>query len=187
MALVTLEIPHLSPEAKKRLADRILYEMQKEGIPVSTTVVMFRPMTDDLYVDGLLVEAEAPKPERPAAPLFSLAATPMAPIAAPPASAPAKGKPGRKSKSAHEAAREMLTGLLVERLSINSFEAQKAFDKAGLECNPALLRRLFQEMEQKGLVARTGNKRGTRYVLKAPEGDRGPAPIKLTKAEAIEE
>lgn len=187
MALVTLEIPHLSSEAKKRLADRILYEMQKEGIPVSTTVVMFRPMTDDLYVDGLLVEAEAPKPERPAAPLFSLAATPVAPPAPVASAAPAKGKPGRKPKNALDEAREMLTGLLVERLSINSFEAQKAFDKAGMECNPALLRRLFQEMEQKGLVSRTGNKRGTRYVLKAPEGDKGAGPIKLVKAEPSDE
>jgi hypothetical protein len=186
MAIVTLEIPHLSPEAKKRLADRILYEMQKEGIPVATTVLMFRPLSDDLYVDGILVEAEPAKPA-PAAPLFSLAATPIHAISTPAPAAPvAKGKPGRKPKSTVEAARDLLRGLLADRRSINSFEAQKAFDKAEVDCNPALLRRLFQELEKEGLVARTGNKRGTRYVLKVPEGEKGPAAIKLVKAEHLD-
>jgi hypothetical protein len=190
MAIITLEVPTLSPEAKKRLGDRILHALQLEGVPPATTVLMFRPVADDLYIDGLLVEAE---PERPApsAPLFSLTASAMPPIQAPivPASMSAlsKGKPGRKVKTSIEASRDLLKSLLMERRSINSFEAQKAFEKADMECTPALLRKLFNEMEEEGIVLRTGMKRGTRYIQKGPDQDKTAASIKLVKAESSDD
>lgn len=182
MAIVTLETPTLSSEAKKRLGDRILHALQLEGIAPATTVMMFRTVTDDLYMDGLLVEAE-PVRSTPAlaAPVFTLAAAP-APVAAPAPEAPA-AKGGRKKKSEVEASRDLLRALLTERRSVNSFEAQKAFEKANLDCTPTLLRRLFQEMESQGLVTRTGMKRGTRYVLRVPEGEGSAPGIKLVKAE----
>ncbi len=191
MAIITLEVPTLSPEAKKRLGDRILHALQLEGVPPATTVLMFRPIADDLYIDGLLIEAE---PERPApsAPLFSLTASAAPPIQAPivssMTSSMAKGKPGRsKVKSSIEASRDLLKSLLMERRSINSFEAQKAFEKADMECTPALLRKLFNEMEEEGIVLRTGMKRGTRYIQKGPDQDKTAASIKLVKADSSED
>lgn len=182
MAIVTLEIPTLSPEAKKRLGDRILHALQMEGIAPATTVMMFRTVSDDLYMDGLLVEAEPVRSApAPVAPVFTLA--PAAPAPAPAPEAP-QAKGGRKKKSEIEASRDLLRGLLTERRSVNSFEAQKAFEKANLDCTPTLLRRLFQEMEADGLVTRTGMKRGTRYVLRVPEGEAGAPGIKLVKAES---
>lgn len=186
MAIVTLEIPSLPPEAKKRLGDRILHALQLEGVAPATTILMFRPVADDLYMDGLLVEAEPQKPVA-SAPAFSLAASMAVPAPMPtPNLLSAKSKPGRKPKTSLEASRDLLKSLLMERRSINSFEAQKAFEKADLDCTPALLRKLFGEMEEEGMVARTGMKRGTRYVMKGPEHEKNNASIKLVKADSIE-
>lgn len=182
MAIVTLQLPALTKEQKKKLGDGILYELQKAGIAPASTVVIFKPLVEDLYLDSLLVEAPAAQPLPAPAPLVI---TPVFEAALPPAAAgPKKG--GRLNKADKQDLRGKLLHELRTRGSLSSFEAQEALELKDQDGAPATLRRLFSDLEAEGIIGKTGQKRGTRYVLKGVLEAKVSPSVKLIKAEAGE-
>lgn len=184
MAIITLQLPPLTKEQKKSLGNGILYELQKVGVSPASTVVMFKPLTEDVYMDSLLVEAPvahapAPAPAVVVAPVFE--------AALPPASAAAK-KGGRLNKADKQDLRGKLVDELRRKGSLSSFEAQEALGLKDQDGAPATLRRLFSDLEEEGIIGKTGQKRGTRYVLKGvlEAKDKTVAGIKLIKAETTD-
>ncbi len=185
MAIITLQLPPLTKEQKKSLGNGILYELQKVGVPPAATVVMFKPLTEDVYMDSLLVEAPAahapvPAPAVVVAPVFE-AALPPVPVAA--------KKGGRLNKADKQDLRGKLVDELRKKGSLSSFEAQEALGLKDQDGAPATLRRLFSDLEEEGIIGKTGQKRGTRYVLKGvlEAKDKTVPGIKLIKAETAEE
>ena len=187
MAFITLKTPALSAEQKKRIGDRILYELQKEGIPPATVVLRYELENGDLYTDGTLVEAPRPAPPV-AAPVFSLAATRVVEEHAPAPraeAAPAYKDKARRSKKELEDLKGKLMDILKRDGSLSSFDAQKKLKLEDCDWAPNTLRRLFSELIEEGLARKEGEKRGTRYhwAVKAKE-DLPPA--KLVKGEGHE-
>ena len=178
MAIITLQVPSLSRDQKKKLGNEILFALQNMGIPPASTILVFKPLQEDVFMDGLLVEAPAPAtlPAPAPAPVVFEAALPPQP------EAPRKG--GRLKKADKEDLRTQLLNELRKRGSLSSFEAQEALGLKDQDGAPATLRRLFSELEEEGLLGKTGQKRGTRYTLKgvidAPK--EGTPQVKLTKA-----
>lgn len=184
MAIITLQLPLLTKEQKKSLGNGILYELQKAGISPASTVVIFKPLIEDVYMDSLLVEA--PAAHLPAA-SPSLVVVPAFEAALPPTSMAAK-KAARLNKADKQDLRGKLVDELRKKGSLSSFEAQEALGLKDQDGAPATLRRLFSDLEEEGIIGKTGQKRGTRYVLKGVlESKDKPTPgVKLIKAETVE-
>ena len=64
MSLVIIQAPPLTAEQKKRIGDRLIESLHREGVPAASVVVLFQPDRSDIYLDGGLVyEMEAaPRP-----------------------------------------------------------------------------------------------------------------------------
>ena len=181
MAIVTLETPTLSGEQKARIGERISTALQHEGITPGSVVVLFQPERGDIYLDGLLIQSQAP-----ALPLSA----PTPPIASPEAALEGahdyKTK-ARRSKPELEDIKEQLMQALQSKGSLSSFDAQVELNLKDHDWAPATLRRLFTELDDAQLIAKVGQKRGTRYVWTG-----APAPVstptaKLVKAETEDE
>ncbi|WP_243287520.1 hypothetical protein [Geothrix terrae] len=182
MAIVIIQSPNLSSEQKSRVGERIITALQQEGLPPGSVVVLFRPERGDIYLDGLLVQAQTPAPVQAAAPPAPRPAAP-APVAAPPAF---KTK-ARRSKPELEDLKGDLMRALQDKGSLSSFEAQVALDLKDCDWAPATLRRLFTELEEAKLITKSGQKRGTRYVWKGIVNTPQSTPIvKLVKADTDE-
>ncbi|HEY3269860.1 MAG TPA: hypothetical protein VGJ89_01490 [Geothrix sp.] len=182
MAIVIIQSPSLSPDQKSRIGERVITALQQEGLNPGSVVVLFRAERGDIYLDGMLVQAQAtaaaqappPPAPKPAAP---------APVAAPPAF---KTK-ARRSKPELEDLKKDLMHALQDKGSLSSFEAQVALDLKDCDWAPATLRRLFTELEEAKLISKSGQKRGTRYVWKGIVNTPQSTPIvKLVKADTDE-
>ncbi|HJV48126.1 MAG TPA: hypothetical protein VJ549_02505 [Geothrix sp.] len=146
-----------------------------------SVVVLFQPERGDIYLDGLLVQAQAAAPQAaaPAAP----APKPHVPVIEQ-EPAPAFKTKARRSKPELEDMKGQLMRALQDKGSLSSFEAQVALDLKDCDWAPATLRRLFTELEEAKLIVKNGQKRGTRYVWKGIVNTPQAAPsVKLVKAE----
>jgi hypothetical protein len=179
MAVVVIESPTLSADQKARIGERVITALQHEGMAPGSIVVLFRPERGDIYLDGLLIQGQAPTP------LSSPVAAPKAPAPAPAsAPAPAFKTKARRSKPELEEMKKQLMKALQDQGSLSSFEAQVALELKECDWAPATLRRLFTELEEAKLIAKNGQKRGTRYVWKGGPSAPPTAPqVKLVKAE----
>jgi len=183
MAIVIIQSPSLTSDQKTRIGERVITALQHEGMVPGSVVVLFQPERGDIYLDGLLVKAEA---------------------AAPPVTAPAPSKPAlltptpdpvpdfkvkaRRSKPELQDMKTRLMKALQDKGSLSSFEAQVALDLKECDWAPATLRRLFTDLEEAQLIAKSGQKRGTRYVWKGIVNAPQTIPaVKLVKADAEEE
>ena len=182
MAVVVIESPNLSADQKSRIGERVITALQQEGMAPGSIVVLFRPERGDIYLDGLLVQTQMPTP------VASPVAVPKPPAPVPvAAAAPAFKTKARRSKPELEDMKQQLMNALQDKGSLSSFEAQVALDLKECDWAPATLRRLFTELEEAKLIAKKGQKRGTRYVWKgAASTTHVPPAVKLVKAE-IEE
>lgn len=179
MPVVIIQSPRLSPDQKNRIGERIITALQLEGLAPGSVVVMFRPERGDIYLDGLLVQAETPTHAPVPAAVAPKPAAPMA-MAEPPAF---KTK-ARRSKPELEDLKQDLMRKLQDKGSLSSFEAQVALDLKECDWAPATLRRLFTDLEEAKLISKSGQKRGTRYVWKGMVNAPQSAPsVKLVKAE----
>ncbi|HEX4846008.1 MAG TPA: hypothetical protein VFV26_07275 [Geothrix sp.] len=183
MAIVIIQSPSLSPDQKSRIGERVITALQQEGMNPGSVVVLFRPERGDIYMDGLLVQAQAPA----AAPV-PVPATPKAATVAPAPEPPAFKTKARRSKPELDDMKQNLMGILQDRGSLSSFEAQVALDLKDCDWAPATLRRLFTELEEEKLISKNGQKRGTRYVWRGIVNTprQGTPIIKLVKAETDE-
>lgn len=182
MAIVIIQSPNLSPDQKSRVGERVITALQQEGLAPGSVVVLFRPERGDIYVDGLLVQAQAPAATQAPPPPAPKPAAP-APVAAPPAF---KTK-ARRSKPELEDLKKDLMYALQDKGSLSSFEAQVALNLKDCDWAPATLRRLFTELEEAKLISKSGQKRGTRYVWKGIVNTPQSTPIvKLVKADTDE-
>ena len=183
MAIITLQVPSLTRDQKKKLGNEILFALQNMGIAPASTILVFKPLIEDVFMDGLLVEAPAPV----AAPIPAPVAVTFEAALPPAPEAPRKG--GRLKKSEKDDLRSQLLNELRNRGSLSSFEAQEALGMKDQDGSPATLRRLFSELEEEGLILKTGQKRGTRYTLKGvleaqKDAERPAPPVKLIKGSA---
>jgi hypothetical protein len=145
-------------------------------------VVLFQPERGDIYLDGLLVQAQTAAPQATLAPVPKTVAT--VPTQEP---LPAFKTKARRSKPELEDLKKGLMGALRDRGSLSSFEAQVALDLKDCDWAPATLRRLFTELEEAQLIIKSGQKRGTRYAWKGIVNAPQSAPvIKLVKADSEE-
>lgn len=184
MAIVVIQAPPLSTEQKRRIGDRILGALHQEGIPASSSIVLFRPEDTDLYLDGGLLH-EAPRPQPRPVPL----PVPTEPVDEPkPApftfltEAPERTK-GRRSRAELADLKEKLVHALQSEGALSSFEAQARLGLKDDDGAPATLRRFFAELEEAGLITKQGQKRGTRYVWKGlvQAASPAPPPVRLVK------
>lgn len=190
MAIVVIQAPPLSAEQKRRIGDKVLGALHQEGVPAASSIVLFRPEDTDLYLDGGLLHEAPPAASREAGPQ----AEPRPPAAEPdepePATAPLQFLPptvarpkGRRNRSELAALKQKLIEALQAEGALSSFEAQARLDLKEDDGAPAMLRRFFAELEEAGLIAKQGQKRGTRYVWKGMVQAASPAlpPVKLVK------
>jgi hypothetical protein len=181
MAIVVIESPSLSSDQKARIGERVITALQHEGMAPGSVVVLFQPERGDIYLDGLLVQAQMAT----SAPVSTVAAP--KPLAPAPEPAPAFKTKARRSKPELEDLKEQLMKALQDKGSLSSFEAQVELDLKECDWAPATLRRLFTELEETKLIVKNGQKRGTRYVWKGiASTPQAPPAVKLVKAEAEE-
>lgn len=182
MAVVVIESLNLSADQKSRIGERVITALQHEGMAPGSIVVLFRPERGDIYLDGLLVPSQAATPA--ASPV--VVSRPSAPVAAL-VPEPAFKTKARRSKPELEDMKEKLMDALQVKGSLSSFEAQMALGLKECDWAPATLRRLFTELEEAKLIAKNGQKRGTRYVWKGgPTAPPTIPQVKLVKAETEE-
>ena len=165
MALIVIHAPKLSSDQKKRIGDRVFEALHAEGIPASTTILLFKREDADILFDGgLLVEADngtdatensAPTRQEP---VF------FQPLTIPAAPAQDYKSRSRRSKAELSDLKSQLSASLQVRGHLSSFQAQEVLGLKDCEWAPATLRRLFSELEEEGLISKQGQKRGTRYV-----------------------
>jgi len=166
MPIVTIQASALSNAQKKRIGERVLDSLHREGIPASSIVVLFRHEDTDIFLDGgLLFEV---KPHHQATQAVAPAIVSSA--------APAKPAPAfikepaatvlRKPIPEYSEVKEKVRAMLLEHGGLSSFQAQSGLDLKGYDGASAILRRVFAELEAEGIVEKQGQKRGTRYVLK---------------------
>jgi hypothetical protein len=181
MAVIIIESPNLSSDQKTRIGERVITALQQEGLAPGSVVVLFRPEQGDIYLDGLLVQAQAESPvPTPAVPAPKVAATSQEP-------APAFKTKARRSKPELEDLKKQLMRTLQDKGSLSSFEAQVALDLKDCDWAPSTLRRLFTDLEETKLIVKNGQKRGTRYVWKGIANTPQSVPaVKLVKAESEE-
>jgi hypothetical protein len=180
MAIVIIESPNLTSEQKSRIGERVITALQHEGMAPGSVVVLFQPERGDIYLDGLLVTAQA---AAPAAPPVAPAPRAPAPTPAPEPASAFKTK-ARRSKPELEDIKKQLMRALQDKGSLSSFEAQVELELKECDWAPATLRRLFTELEEAKLIVKNGQKRGTRYVWKGIVNSPQAAPaVRLVKAE----
>jgi hypothetical protein len=180
MAIVIIQSSNFSAEQKSRIGERVITALQQEGLNPGSVVVLFRPERGDIYLDGMLVQAQAPVAALPPAPPAPKAAAPI-----PAAVVPAFKTKARRSKPELEDLKKDLMFALQDKGSLSSFEAQVALDLKDCDWAPATLRRLFTELEEAKLISKSGQKRGTRYVWKGIVNTPQSTPIvKLVKADS---
>ncbi|MBI4911453.1 MAG: hypothetical protein HY823_01840 [Acidobacteria bacterium] len=193
MALVMIHASPLSADQKKRIGDGFLRILHQEGVPSSSTVILFKPEDADIYLDGgLLHEPASAVPTRgesPApAPIQAPAEVREAPVdfTRP---APATRGSGRPAKTERIALRDRLVQALQVDGALSSFEAQTRLNLKDADWAPNVLRKFFAELEAEGLISKQGQKRGTRYVWKGIVQAGSPAlpPVKLVKRPSEEE
>ena len=183
MAVVIVQSPSLSADQEKRIGDQIIRAFHKEDVPPASVVVLFRPERGDIYLDGLLVEAEqrprqAPQPPRAPAPAPPEAAAPS------PEPVPSYKSKARRNKGELAEIKQRLIQKLQEEGSLSSFEAQEKLGLKDCDWAPSTLRRMFTELEEANLIGKTGQKRGTRYQWKGIVSTQAPAPsARLVKAD----
>lgn len=182
MAIVIIETPSLSADQKSRIGERVITALQHEGMAPGSVIVLFQPERGDIYLDGLLVQAQAAAQ----VPVVSIA--PKAPAPSPMSEpAPTFKTKARRSKPELEDMKKQLMRALQDKGSLSSFEAQVALDLKECDWAPATLRRLFTELEEGKLIVKNGQKRGTRYVWKGIVNSPQATPaVKLVKAESDE-
>lgn len=180
MAVVVIESPNLSAEQKSRVGERIITALQHEGMAPGSVIVIFQPERGDIYLDGLLIQAQMatsislPVPPPPKA-------LTVAPSHEP---APAFKTKARRSKPELEDLKKNLMRALQDKGSLSSFEAQVALDLKDCDWAPATLRRLFTDLEEEQFIVKSGQKRGTRYAWKGIMNTPQSTPaVKLVKAE----
>lgn len=180
MAVVIIESPELGSDQKARIGERVITALQHEGMAPGSVVILFQPERGDIYLDGLLIQAQSAAPAAAPAPAAPKALV-LEPVHEP---APAFKTKARRSKPELEDMKHALISALQTRGSLSSFEAQVALDLKECDWAPATLRRLFTELEEAKLIAKSGQKRGTRYVWKGIANVPQSAPtVKLVKAE----
>ncbi len=178
MAIVIIETPSLTSDQKTRIGERVITALQHEGMAPGSVVVVFQPERGDIYLDGMLVKAEAasPAPAQPPVPSKVIVATP--------ALDPGLEAKTRRSKPELQDMKSRLMEILKAKGSLSSFEAQEALGLKESDWAPATLRRLFTELEEDQLIVKSGQKRGTRYVWKdAIPALPAPPAVKLVKAD----
>lgn len=184
MAFVIIESPNLSSDQKARIGERMITALQHEGMAPGSVVVLFQPERGDIYLDGLLVQAQVAA-STPVAPAPAALKDPAPSPSQEPA--PAFKTKARRSKPELEDLKGQLMRALQDKGSLSSFEAQVALDLKECDWAPATLRRLFTELEETKLIVKNGQKRGTRYVWKGIVNSPQAAPVvKLVKAEVEE-
>ncbi|HEX9082201.1 MAG TPA: hypothetical protein VF768_07975 [Holophagaceae bacterium] len=184
MAMVVIQTPALSADQKRRIGERVISLLQNEGFAPGGVVVLFRPESQDLYLDGLLFEAER-QPE--AAPVAAPAPAPVPEPAPAAPAAPTFKAAGRRTKHELEDLRQRLIQKLQMEGSLSSFEAQEALGLKDFDWAPGTLRRLFTDLEEEKLITKTGQKRGTRYQWKGIVSTQSASPaVKLVKADSEE-
>jgi len=179
MSVVVIESPNLSADQKTRIGERVITALQHEGMAPGSIVVLFRPERGDIYLDGLLIQSQVPNAAA------SQVAVPKPPAQAPtPTAEPTFKTKARRSKPELEVLKGDLMGVLKEKGSLSSFDAQGLLGLKECDWAPATLRRLFTELEEAKLIAKNGQKRGTRYVWKDLPNSLPTTPqVKLVKAE----
>jgi hypothetical protein len=184
MAVVIIQSPSLSADQKRRVGERIITALQNEDIAPGSVVVLFRPERGDIYLDGLLVEAQArPQAAAPVAP----APAPRPVAVEPQPEVPTFKSKARRTKGELENIKQDLVQKLQAEGSLSSFEAQESLGLKDCDWAPATLRRLFTELEEAKLISKTGQKRGTRYQWKGIASTQAPPPaVKLVKADPEE-
>jgi hypothetical protein len=182
MAIVIIESHSLSSDQKARVGERVITALQHEGMAPGSVVVLFQPERGDIYLDGLLVQAQTETPAPlPPVPQPKVATTAQEP-------APAFRTKARRSKLELADMKERLMKALQDKGSLSSFEAQVELDLKDCDWAPATLRRLFTDLEETKLIVKNGQKRGTRYVWKGiASSPQAPPAVKLVKAESEEE
>jgi len=166
MAIVTIQAPSLNEAQKKRIGERVLDSLHREGIPASSVVVFFRHEDADIFLDGgLLFEA---KPQQRHAAHPSPVPAPVSVVASKPAPTFIKEPVTvvRKPVPEYSEVKEKIRSMLLDHGGLSSFQAQSGLDLKGCEGASAMLRRVFADLEAEGIVEKQGQKRGTRYVLK---------------------
>jgi hypothetical protein len=187
MAIVTIQASALSNAQKKRIGERVLDSLHREGIPASSIVVLFRHEDTDIFLDGgLLFETRQHHQAAPAA----VASAHVSTAPAKPASTfikepTVKATVVRKPIPEYSEVKEKVRSMLLDHGGLSSFQAQSGLDLKGYDGASAILRRVFAELEAEGIVEKQGQKRGTRYVLKgitsaAPQQS---APVILVKSD----
>ena len=180
MAIVVIETPSLTSDQKTRIGERVIIALQNEGMAPGSVVVIFQSERGDIYLDGLLVQAQASA----LAPTQVAPAPKVTPYVPAPDSVPAFKTKARRSKPELEDMKNQLMKALQVKGSLSSFEAQVALDLKDCDWAPATLRRLFTDLEEAKLIIKNGQKRGTRYVWKGiVSAPPPPPPVKLVKAE----
>jgi predicted aconitase with swiveling domain len=167
MSLVHIKSPELSTEQKKRIGDRIISAFHGEGFSSGSVVVLFEREVADMLLDGgLLFEARAPAALTvPApAPVLTIQALAPLPVVAK-ASEDFKNKARRTKAELVELKAQLVTRLQAKG-ALSSFQAQLDLGLKACDWAPATLRRFFSELEEEGVIAKQGQKRGTRYVWK---------------------
>jgi len=166
MPIVTIQASALTNVQKKRIGERVLDSLHREGIPASSIVVLFRHEDTDIFLDGgLLFDV---KPHHQAA----QATAPVLANAMPAKSAPTTfvreptATVMRKPIPEYSEVKEKVRSMLLDHGGLSSFQAQNGLDLKGYDGASAILRRVFAELESEGIVEKQGQKRGTRYVLK---------------------
>jgi len=158
MAIVTIQTSALSGAQKKRVGERVIDSLHREGVPASSTVVFFRPEDADVFLDGgLLFEAPVARP----APAPAL--TPPTKITHTFNKEPAVPK---VIAPTYPEVKEKVRAMLMEHGALSSFQAQSGLAMKNYDGVSAMLRRIFSELETEGIVEKQGQKRGTRYVLR---------------------
>lgn len=182
MPFLTIQASGLTHEKKEILAAQIAQGFSAIGIPPQSVLLKFEDLHLE-YVTETGLRCIDARPETPALP--ALAA--VAPVAAPAPVAASEPQAGGRKK--HDQA--TLLKLLVEHFKrqpeMNSFDVQQHL---GLkqEKNPgAVARGLLEELVARGIITKSGQRRGTKYHY-SPDPDmpaETPSPI-LVKQDAEE-
>lgn len=155
MALVIVESPVLTEAQQTKVGTRIGKALKMAG--VAHSVVYFQPEHGTLFLDGLVVK-DKEEPET-----TTINPTPVQ--ALPPVKeVDFRDKP-RRTHEELESIKMSLVHLIKQKKAISSFDAQEALHLKECHWAPATLRRLFGELEEQHLIAKTGHKRGTKYAF----------------------
>lgn len=181
MPFLTIQASGLTHEKKEILAAQIAQGFSAVGIPPQSVLVKFEDLHLEYVTESGLrcIDTRSEAPALPVAPV-------AVPVAAP---APAPSEPQTGGRKKHDQA--TLLKLLVEHFKrqpeMNSFDVQQHL---GLkqEKNPgAVARGLLEELVARGVITKSGQRRGTKYHY-TPDPDvpaETPAPI-LVKQETEE-